>query len=90
MVKKTNLFSNLKDQTFVDIYEVNHYTTIDISWSLKGEGFGHLTLSYDKKNGRITTDTERMSSELIEKILVLAAPKLAQFFIKMDENSICE
>jgi len=83
---KVSIFNKVKDIAYVDVYGNGKYSTIDITWSLKNIGFGHLTIAYNKVSKELTSDTECMNSELITKILIMAAPKLAKTLIELDGN----
>ena len=57
-------------------------TGIDIGWSLKGCGWGHL--SFGIRDGKWWADTECMSAESVANIIRNAAPILAEKLLAIE------
>lgn len=79
------IFDKISDNACVESFDNDKYCGIEIKWSMKGYGFGQLLLTYDKKKKEWKSDTEMCSQETLEKILHIAAPKLAKFMIGVDK-----
>lgn len=80
----TKIFSKMKSMATAESYKHDSGAGIDIHFSMKNFGFGHVNFWYDKKTDTLRADTECMSKESVEKIIVLAAPSLAELFVKLD------
>lgn len=74
------MYSNIN----LNIYNTHRTVGVDIEWELKDEGFGVLSIYYDKGQLKWKSDTEYLDAETINKILILAAPKLAKLFLRLD------
>ena len=84
--KFQEILDGLADAATVDIFDNHRACGFDISWSMAGYGFGHLTLAYRKEENRWVADTEYMSAETITKILCAAAPAMAQKLLELDHS----
>ena len=83
----SRIFSKVKNTASISEFSNSKYCGLDIAWTMKDVGFGHLTLFYDRENGKFGTDTECMSQELIEKIIKLAASEIAEKFLSLDSSN---
>lgn len=61
-----------------------------ISWSLKGFGFGRVSMYLNKEKNKWNADTECMGEETVEKILVLSAPAMAKMLVQLDMDGRLE
>lgn len=83
----SNVFDQFPDAAGVKFHNSERFAGFDISWTLKGIGFGHLTFSYDKVDKCHRADTEYMDEEMVEKILKLAAPAMAKALVQIDNEN---
>lgn len=77
----------------VELIDNPCFKGFDIAWSAQGIGFGHVTFAwgldleylkdFPKQHG-FHTDTECMSQEFVQALLIEAAPKMAALLCKHD------
>lgn len=68
-VRENNKDSENEQEKECGITECDNDTCVVINWSLKGTGFGELTMY--KKDGKWLIDTETMGKKAAKKILAL-------------------
>lgn len=77
----------------IEVIDNEHFKGLDFGWLASGIGFGHVIISWGISD-RIKLefpaqfgfhcDTECMSREFIEALLIAAAPKLAELIVAQD------
>lgn len=68
---------------FIEVHVTKYPTGFDFSWSARNFGWGHLTLAF--RDGKLRVDTECMSQDFVEALLVAAAPQLAALMMQIEE-----
>lgn len=77
-----DILNGVKDETDVEF----RAQCIDIGWSQKGVGWGHLTFGISVPTGKWFADTESMDEESITAIIVNAAPILAKRLLEIEQG----
>jgi len=77
----------------VNIIDNDRFKGFAISWCAKGIGFGEVTLTWgldeelkEYNQYGFHSDTELMSREFVDALMVAAAPKLAKIIVHNDRS----
>ena len=80
------IFGSMENNAEIEVFNNAKFSGIDIAWSAKNWGFGHLTFGFDKEKDKFYADTECMGEESVQKILIMATPALAKLLVSTDKN----
>jgi hypothetical protein len=72
------ILGSVPDCTNAQLFCNTKYVGIDVGWSRKGKGWGHITLSCRLSDGTWHLDDECMKKETVIKILCEAIPDLVE------------
>jgi hypothetical protein len=79
----------------VQVVDNDRFKGLKISWSAKGIGFGEVNMMWGigkdikakwPKQYGFHTDTELMSKEFVDALMVEAAPKIARIIVHNDRS----
>ena len=80
----------------IEAFDTPDFKGLDFAWMAAGIGFGHVTISWGisdrikkdwPKQYGFHADTECMSKEFVEALIIAAAPQLAELITKADVDN---